>query len=306
MSGKPTILLTGCHGLTGQYIIRSKPDYVYLHGTDIDDISLVHGISYEYHKFDITDRKDVKNIIEALRPEWIINTAAFTDVDECESSKECCWRINVEGLENIIHYVKRTDAKLIHISTDYIFDGKKEIYEPDDLGSPLNYYGKAKLAAENLVKASGLEWTILRTSTLYDVDNLKGRDNFVTWVIKSLQAGEKIKIVNDQWGNPTLARNLAETVWKVIEKNASGVYNAAGSEICDRLSFTREIAGVFDLDSSLIIPVSTGELKQKAVRPLKIGLNVSTTEKDLELEFLSIKKGLTLFKMDYLSMHRVN
>ncbi len=306
MDLRSKILLTGCHGLLGQYIISSKPDDYFLCGIDIDDFSLVHGTNYDYRKTDITDSGSVRSLIEEIRPGVIINTAAFTKVDECEDSKEHCWRINVEGLDSIIKYAKRINSKLIHISSDYIFDGKKEIYGPDDLGSPLNYYGKAKLAAENLVKSSSIDWSILRTSTLYDVDRLKGRENFVTWVIRNLKEGNRIRIVDDQWGNPTLARNLAEAVWRVIDGNFSGIYNTAGSEWCSRLKFTKCIADLFSLDTGLIHPVTTDVLEQTALRPLKIGLDISGTENDLKIKMYNIVEGLTIFKMDYLSLHRVN
>ncbi|MCP4726711.1 MAG: sugar nucleotide-binding protein, partial [bacterium] len=179
-------------------------------------------------------------------------------------------------------------------------------YSPADLGSPLNYYGKAKLAAENLLMGSGLDRAILRTSILYDVDRLKGKENFVTWVIKNLKKGSRIRIVNDQWGNPTLARNLAEVVWRVISGNHSGIYNAAGRESCDRFSFTNNIAETFDLDPGLIQQVTSAELNQKAKRPLKIGLDISDTERDMKIKMYNIIEGLTIFKNDYLSLHRVN
>jgi len=306
MNQKSKILLAGCHGLLGQYIISSKPDSCFLHGIDIDDVSLVHGTNYDHQKVDILKSREIKDLIEDVNPDIIINATAFTDVDECENRKEHCWQINVEGLENIIKYAKRVNAKVIHISSDYIFDGKKEIYYPADLGSPLNYYGKAKLAAENLLMGSGLDWAILRTSILYDVDRLKGKENFVTWVIKNLKKGSRIRIVNDQWGNPTLARNLAEVVWRVISGNHSGIYNAAGSETCDRLSFTNNIAETFDLDPGLIQQVTSAELNQKAKRPLKIGLDISNTERDMKIKMYNIIEGLTIFKNDYLSLHRVN
>ncbi|MCP4728247.1 MAG: sugar nucleotide-binding protein, partial [bacterium] len=174
MDQKPKILLTGCHGLLGQYIISSKPDEYFLLGIDIDDVSLVHGTNYDHQKVNVLKSREIKELIEDAKPSVIINTTAYTDVDECENRKEHCWQINVEGLGNIIKYAKRVNAKVIHISSDYIFDGKKEMYSPADLGSPLNYYGKAKLAAENLLMGSGLDRAILRTSILYDVDRLKG------------------------------------------------------------------------------------------------------------------------------------
>ncbi|MFC1728895.1 dTDP-4-dehydrorhamnose reductase [candidate division KSB1 bacterium] len=304
--GSLKILLTGCHGLLGQRIVQSITGDVFVHGVDIDDSAFIHGKQFEYSRIDITKRREVAGIVRSLQPDWIINAAAFTDVDACETEKEKCWRINVESVEHLCHYARACKAKLIHLSTDYIFDNRKELYTEDDRAAPLSYYGKSKLASENTVRASGPDWAIIRTSTLYDVDMLKGRNNFVTWVIHNLQRREKIRVVTDQWGNPTLARNLAGAIWRVITGNERGVFHVAGRDVVDRYRFTRAVAEKFNLDHDLIFPVTTDMLDQKAQRPLKIGLDTSKAARVLEIPLLGLAEGLDLFKKDYLKVHRIN
>ena len=196
---KAHILLTGCHGLLGQRFVQKLTKDHFILGVDIHENTYIHGENYQYKSLDITNRKNVKRICEEFKPDWIVNTAAFTDVDACEKEKERCWKVNVESVENLVLYARINGAKFIHFSSDYVFDGTKELYSEDDAASPLNYYGRAKLASENIVKGSGIDWAILRTSTLYDIDALKGNQNFVTWVVKNLQQGKSIKIVTDQW-----------------------------------------------------------------------------------------------------------
>ncbi|MFC1553724.1 dTDP-4-dehydrorhamnose reductase [candidate division KSB1 bacterium] len=300
------ILLTGCYGLLGQRIIENMPEGFFVLGTDVDDKVLLHGDNFQYVKLDITKRKDIKAICDELKPEIIINAAAYTDVDKSETDKEQCWRVNVAGVENLLKISKRVNAKFIHLSTDYIFDNKKEIYTEQDNPSPMNYYGKSKLASENLVRSSGIDWAIIRTSTLYDVDMLKGRQSFVSWVIGNLEQQKKIRIVSDQWGNPTLARSLANGVWKIIILDKSGVYHIAGPDLIDRYTFTQNIARHFKLKEDLIRKISTDELDQAAVRPLKIGLDITKAKNELNIELTGIEKGLLLFKKDYLTLHRNN
>jgi len=300
------ILLTGCHGLLGQRIIQSISGDVLVFGVDIDSTAYIHGSRFKYAQLDITCRKDVLELCAEFNPDWIINTAAFTNVDRCESMREHCWRVNVEGVEHLAKAAKKNNAKLIHMSTDYIFDNRKEIYTEENRVAPLSYYGKAKHASENAVRIIGSNWVIIRTSTLYDVDTLKGRQNYVTWVIQNLQQGTVIKIVTDQWGNPTFARNLAAGIWRIISLNKSGVFHIAGKEIIDRFSFAVAIAQSFSLDRRLITKTTTQDLRQAAQRPLKIGLDVTKAERELNIHLMDVKQGLAEFKKDYLTVHRNN
>ncbi|MFC1555511.1 dTDP-4-dehydrorhamnose reductase [candidate division KSB1 bacterium] len=300
------ILLTGCHGLLGQQVVRTMPGKVQILGADIDEKSLIHGDHFHYAQLDITRKSDVIQVCKEFDPDWIINTAAFTLVDECEIQKEQCWHLNVHGVEYLSFCARKHKAKLLHVSTDYIFDNTKEIYQESDPANPLNYYGKSKFASENAVRGCGAEWTIFRTSTLYGVDYLKARENFVTWVIGNLSSGKKIKIVTDQWGNPTLARNLAEAIWRAIMLNKYGIYNVAGSDIIDRYTFTKTISEIFRLDGSLISPITTESLNQKAPRPYKIGLDVTRAENELDFHLMGIKEALDIFKNEYTVLHRNN
>jgi dTDP-4-dehydrorhamnose reductase len=300
------ILLTGCNGLLGQRVVQCMPANVHIIGIDQDEQVYIHGKRFKYIRLDITDRKSVKCLIDEIAPAWIINTAAYTDVDGCETNKEICWRVNVEGVENLVKSAKKFKAKFIHISSDYIFDGKKELYKEDDKPSPLSYYGRSKLASENIVRASGIEGALLRTSTLYDIDTLKAGKNFPLWVIQNLQKRNIIKIVTDQWGNPTLARNLASAVWRIVTLNRSGVYHTAGRDNMSRYTFARRIADIFGLDDYLIQPITTTELGQAAKRPLKIGIDISKAEAELDIIMIGVEEGLKIFKKDYLALHRNN
>jgi len=300
------ILLTGCNGLLGQRVVQCMPANVHITGIDQDEQVYIHGERFKYIRLDITDRKSVKCLIDEIAPAWIINTAAYTDVDGCETNKEICWRVNVEGVENLVKSARKVKAKFIHISTDYVFDGKKELYKEDDKPSPLSYYGRSKLASENIVRASGIEGAILRTSTLYDIDTLKAGKNFPLWVIQNLQKRNIIKIVTDQWGNPTLARNLASAVWRIVTLNRSGVYHTAGRDNMSRYTFARRIADIFGLDDYLIQPITTTELGQAAKRPLKIGIDISKAEAELDIIMIGVEEGLKIFKKDYLALHRNN
>jgi dTDP-4-dehydrorhamnose reductase len=303
---KNRVLLTGCHGLLGQWIVQEMKKNVCMLGIDRHDNPHIHGDNFQYTQLDITVRSDVKHVFEEFNPDVIINAASFTNVDECETKKEECWRINVEGVENIVKAGKRLKAKVIHFSTDYVFDGQKEMYTERDFPAPLNYYGRAKLAADNLIMGGGTDWAILRTSTLFDIDSLLGKIDFVTWVINELQQGNSIRVVSDQWGNPTLARNLAQAVWKIIDNGHVGIYNAAGKDTVSRFDFAKRIAAIFNLNELLIEETTTEELGQKAKRPLKIGLNISKIEKDVSMKMLGIRESLVLFKQDFLEMHPIN
>jgi len=300
------ILLTGCHGLLGQRIIQSITADTRVTGIDVDDTALIHGKRFTYSRLDITNRKAALDFCGDVQPDVIINAAAFTDVDACESSRERCWRINAAGAEHLAHCAQKYKAKLIHISTDYIFNGGKELYAESDRAAPLNYYGRAKLAGENAVRTGGGAWAIIRTSTLYDVDRLKGRTDFVSWIIGSLQQGEPVRVVTDQWGNPTLARSLAAAVWRIIALKKSGIFHIAGKDVIDRYTFSRAVAALFDLDENLITPVTTGELGQAARRPLKIGLDVAKAENELNMRMMRVNEGLKAFKTEYVTVHRNN
>jgi dTDP-4-dehydrorhamnose reductase len=230
-------------------------------------------------------------------PDFVINTAAYTNVDKSETEREIAWKINVTGVENIALYSWTVDAHLIHISSDYIFDGKNGPYSEEDKPNPIGYYGRTKLAGENSIKTSGVRATILRTNIVYGPAKY-GRQDFVKWVVNSLRANQTIKIVTDQIGNPTFIDDIVNAINSIIEFKKEGVYNIAGKEILTRYDFTLRIADYFKLDKKLILPIITKELNQPAPRPLKSGLIILKAETEIGYIPRSLEETFEIMKKE--------
>ncbi|MEE4311445.1 MAG: dTDP-4-dehydrorhamnose reductase [candidate division KSB1 bacterium] len=289
------ILVTGINGLLGQKCTILMSKRFDLFGCDIQEDSYSQNNSYQYIDLDITNRDDVRKIILEIKPELIINTAAYTNVDGCEKHKELCWKTNVEGVQHLAYAAGKIDARIIHISTDYIFDGQNGPYKEDDTPNPLGYYGKSKLASENALIESNIDFAVLRTMILFGA-GVNIRLNFVTWLIQKLKNGESVNIVNDQFGNPTIAEDLAKAIECAINHEKSGFYHVAGSEYIDRYSFALKVADVFKLDASLIHPVTTAELNQAAARPMRSGFILDKMKNELGFETMNVEDSLKILK----------
>ncbi len=289
------LIITGVNGLLGQKLLEQGINKYKVVGMDIHDESFIKKTKFEYHQLDITKRRQLKKLVSSLQPEYIINTAAMTDVDGCEAQREECWKINVEAIENLIYAVRETRTKIIQLSSDYVFDGKNGPYSETSVPKPLGYYGKSKLASENLLIAAGIESAIVRTMVLYG-DGVEIRPNFVTWLIEKLKNGKSVNIVNDQFGNPTLVDDLAHAIFEIIERKKWNLYHISGSELIDRYNFALKIADVFKLNKNLITPITTTELKQPAPRPLKSGFIIDKARADLRIEMSNIEEGLKKLK----------
>lgn len=292
------VLITGANGLLGQKCVQLfSPDYEVL-GIDIQDNAYVKNKNYVYQKSDITQRTTLKKDVLPFFPKYIINTAAYTNVDGAEANKEVCWKINVEGVKNLIYIAGKINAKIIHISTDYVFDGENGPYTETDTPKPLGYYGKAKLASENVLIQCDLEFAIARTMVLYGAAN-NVRPNFVTWLIEKLRNKEKLTIVDDQFGNPTLADDLALAIKQIIQHEKWDLFHVSGGELVDRYTFALKIAEIFKLDKSLITAIKTTDLKQQAPRPLKSGFILDKLKKELGLEMPGIEQSLKTLKKQF-------
>jgi len=291
------VLIVGSNGLLGQKVtdllLRGSAYTVSLASKAEKPIREVGAT--QYMPMDITSRTDVKHVIFLCEPDVIINAAAMTNVDVCEKERELAWRINVGGVQNIIEAARKNDAEIIHISTDYVFSGKAGPYEENEQPDPLNYYGRSKLASENELRASGLSHCIIRTMVLYGY--AQGvKSNFALWLIQNLEKKLAVRVVNDQYGNPTLADDLAHGIMSALELGRGGIYNIAGREIISRHEFAVRLAEVFGFDSALIIPVKTSELRRSASRPLKSGLITLKAEVELGIKPSTVEQGATVLK----------
>lgn len=294
---KTRILIVGATGMLGQRAIKHflKDQNVELLACSVEEKYFDDSVSYV--SADITKREEIKKVVYDFYPDFIINTAAFTNVDLSETEKELAWKINVRGVEYLAETARVLDSYIIHISSDYVFDGACGPYDERAVPNPLGYYARTKLASENALRISGAAYTALRTNILFGPAQY-GRPDFVKWVVNSLRDGKQINIVTDQIGNPTYLDDLVQGIYKVIKYRKPGIYNIAGRDVLSRYDFTMKICEHFDLDKSLVNKILTADLKQPAKRPLKSGLITLKAETELDYKPHTITEALSLMKQE--------
>jgi dTDP-4-dehydrorhamnose reductase len=291
------ILVTGSNGLLGQ-----KLSAILENDADVEPIFTARkALTYPTQRgnfipMDISNEAEVERVISRTKPDTIIHTAAMTQVDDCETKKEECWLHNVKATEFLLRAATKTKSHFVHVSTDFIFDGKTGPLDESAIPSPVNYYGESKLAAEKAVQASSLPWAILRTVLVYGVAHDMSRSNIVLWVKKSLEDGKPIKVVNDQWRTPTLAEDLAMGCWLTAKKKATGIYNVSGKEMMTPYDIAIRTARFFKLDESLIAKTDSAQFRQPALRPMKTGFIIEKAKRELGYRPHSFEEGLGLVK----------
>ena len=270
-------------GLLGRRIVEIASDEFEIVNTyNKNSADLQSTMSYQ---LDITDQKLTSRLIKELNPDYIIHTAAHTGVDYCEVHRSEAYSVNVTGTRNVVEASDEIGAKLVYVSTDYVFDGAKGMYREGDVTNPINYYGKTKLEGEHVVETTCEDGIIARTSVLYGWNPAK--PNFVTWALEELVAGNRIRVVSDQFNSPTLSDNLADMLIRLIKRDENGVFHASGGERISRYDFAIKIAEIFDLSSELIEPITSDQLNWTAKRPADSSLDVSkisNIEKPLTIE----------------------
>lgn len=292
------ILITGSNGLLGQSLLD-----LFLGDDKYQIIALSRGANrypikkgYTYINCDLTHFEELQKIVLQAKPSVIINTAAMTNVDACEDDKKLCDLINVKLVAELTALAATIKVHLIHISTDFIFDGVKGHYKETDIPNPLSYYGLSKLKSEQVIQQSSIHYTILRTILVYGKVHDMSRNNIVLWVRKMLLDKKEITIVDDQFRMPTYVKHLALACKASVEKEAKGVFNVSSSELLSVYQIAQQIAEVFDLEVSYIKPISTATLNQRAKRPVKTGFNLEKTQKILGLNPKTFREDLQKFK----------
>jgi len=291
MDAYATVLITGSNGLLGQKLACDFHSYCKVIACDLSPETYLSFPNLSYESLDITNRRQLEFQITFYHPQVIINAAAYTDVDGCEIHKDKAWATNVGGVKNLVNFCKKKKIKLIHLSTDYIFNGEKGPYAEDDPPDPVNFYGETKLESEKIIKDGGIDFLIIRTNVLYGLGD-KVKPNFLLWLLDKLSQNEKIKIVTDQFNNPTLADNLSSCILEMTKKNVSGIYHIAGSEYLSRYDFASKVANKFNFDKNNILPTKTELLQQEAKRPYRGGLKIDKAESILETKLLNVNQAL--------------
>jgi dTDP-4-dehydrorhamnose reductase len=302
-----TILITGSNGLLGQKLV-----YALLKRNNISAnwniIATARGANrlkvqdgYIYAEMNIGDRSSVESVLTKFKPGVVINTAAMTNVDACETAREEAELLNATSVQFMIATLtslQNSDSTykchFIHLSTDFIFDGENGPYEETDMPNPLSHYAATKLRGEVFAMQKAVKWSILRTIIVYGIADDMSRSNLVLWAKGALEKGNKINVVNDQFRSPTLAEDLAEGCILCAEKSAEGIFNISGEKTYSILDLVYKVADYWKLDKSLITPSSSVGINQPAKRPPRTGFIIDKAKQVLGYRPHSFEEGLAV------------
>jgi dTDP-4-dehydrorhamnose reductase len=295
MSGK-RILITGANGLLGQKLIDlylNKPEKEIL-ATGIGVCRHPKKGSFQYKSMDISNLEDVNRVFDEFKPNTVIHTAAMTNVDACELNKVECDRLNVQAVHNIVSASKAHHSRLIHISTDFIFDGTHGPVTEEEIPNPLSYYGHSKLKGEHAVMDNMDNWAILRTVLVYGVVNDMSRSNIVLWAKGALESGKPISVVDDQFRTPTLAEDLAMGCFLAEDQEAQGIYNISGKDFMSIYELVERVADYYQLSKASMSKSDSSTLNQAAKRPPITGFVLDKAKKELNYQPHSFEEGLEI------------
>jgi len=289
------ILVIGANGFLGLKILEYSTQYApkdEFIGADIQ-IDLIPP-KFQKYILDITNQTRVDAVLDQIQPDLVMLTAAMTDVDACEDFKDKAYAINALGPKYVAEKLKSMDSKLIHISTDFVFDGNKSLYTETDPPNPISHYGLTKLKGEEFVIQSGVNYCICRTSVLFGWPYPGQRDNFFSWAYKKLKTYTPISIVSTQFNSPTLGDDLAICLLQLRNHIDNEIYHTCGSERIDSYSYVQKIADLFGFDGNLIKKIDS--FHQKAQRPKDSSMNIDKIQEKLHYKFKNINDSLIFLR----------
>jgi dTDP-4-dehydrorhamnose reductase len=308
MSNK-TLFILGASGLTGYKTMQQAKDKFEAYGTY--NLRAVSDNKTPLIKLDITKENDLKKVFMKIKPDIVLNTTALHNVDYCESHEQEAYNINSNIVGIIADLCNNLGSRLIHISTDFVFDGNKigGNYVESDNPNPLSIYAKSKLAGELQAKRCN-SYSILRPSVVYGWTPLETQGstsssgkpmNFALWVLSKLNRGEEIKAVNDQYTSPTLADILAEVALKVAIKDKNEIYHISGNSCLSRYEFTKKISQVMGYsdnnnDDNYIKPIESNSFVQLAKRPINSCLNCEKLQNELNYNLPNVDRSLAIMR----------
>ncbi len=286
------VLIIGAAGLVGNYLVKTFEQHQHsYYAADING-----NTSERIIQLDICQKDAVANCLRATKPDWIICPAAMPHVERCESDPELSYKINVVGISNVIEIATEQSAKFVFYSSAYVFDGVSGLYNEGDAPNPLSVYAQHKLLGEQRTLQANSQNLVLRTDGVFGLE--KQPKNFVMAVVNRLKNGEPVRAPNDQSGNPTYAKWLADITIQLLEKEENGIFHACGSEALWRIDFARLIAKVFGFDPDLITECTTADLNQLALRPKHGTLAIDKLISTLDLKTDSLLNHLIELKTE--------
>ena len=262
------VLVVGATGFLGRSLAEAGPEMV--------PSARVPPASADWIRLNLEDARSIGAALDEVQPGWVINTAAVTSVDGCETDPDRAHLVHVDAVSSLARACGDRNVRLVQLSTNYVFDGKDGPYDEDDPPNPLGVYGRTKLEGER-VALSACEACVVRTAVLYGY-HPAARPNFVTWALNELRAGNPIRVVTDEWSNPTYLPSLVASIRRLMANNATGIYHLAGLDYLTRFEMVEVLCDVFGLAGEIVTPVLSEDLGQAARRPLRAGLRTSRAD----------------------------
>ncbi|MDE2591052.1 MAG: SDR family oxidoreductase [Patescibacteria group bacterium] len=283
------VMVLGGSGLVGYHIAKKLSDENAIVSTFNNNKIVANGCSSI--KVNALDNESIQNIISKYKPELIVDTIAFPNVDKCETDLEITSRINVETTRIIVKECKNFNTKIIFISTAFVFGNNEKIYTESDAPKPINNYGRQKLQSEEIIEESGLPYLILRTDQIYGWSKIGQRQSFVSNVLYKLKNDERIDVCIDWYNNPTYVDDISDCVDILVRKKKTGIYHVVGNSYINRYEWGIRIAKKFNHDEKLINAIYSKDLNLPAIRP---NCNLSSVKitNDTGFQMKSVDDGL--------------
>ncbi len=291
-------LIIGANGFTGRRILQSlsRQGIYELTGCSLHE-DILPGNNYRFVQADMNNHSAIDRLIAEIRPDVVINGSALSVPDYCESHHEEAYAANVLAVENIARCCEKAGSRFIHLSTDFVFDGKKaELYTETDTPAPVNYYGISKYQGEQAVAANCSNYANVRVVVVYG-KALPGQHGNILQLVKNrLQAGQEIRVVSDQFRTPTWVQDIADGVEKLMHISQNGIWHICGDECLSIADIAYRVADYFKLDRSLIVPVTTEEMNEVTPRPRFSGLSIEKAKRILGYAPHSLEEGMAEMK----------
>jgi dTDP-4-dehydrorhamnose reductase len=295
-------LVTGSNGLVGTRLVRSLAS----RGHEVIGLDrgaphpTVQGIA-RHVSVDMTDAAAFGAALREAKADVVINCAAMTDVDGCEKDPSGAWAVNAEAVATLARSTRELGNHLVHVSTDYVFDGDAGPYDVDATPNPRGIYALSKHGGEQALQtiAPKGHWAIARTAVVYGWPSM-GKNNFGSWLVEALGAGKPVKLFSDQWVSPSYAGNVAEMIGELGERKLAGLWHTSGSEVVDRVTFGKLLCAKFGFDASNITPSRMADVNLPSPRPAKSGLIVAKTAATLKTQPLTNEAALARLHTEYL------
>jgi dTDP-4-dehydrorhamnose reductase len=290
------ITVTGANGLVGSRLCR----LLAVEGHDVTAVARGQRRTPGNHAYlscDLTEPAEVEKALAAARPEVVVHTASMTEVDACERDPGAAWAANVLATASVARQARACGAHLVHVSTDYVFDGQEGPYGEDARPNPSGVYARTKWLAEEAVRLLAGSWAIARTAVVYGYPPSQ-RPNFGSWLLETLRAGKTARLFVDQQVSPSLALNVADMLAELAARRLPGVWNVAGAEVVNRMQFGEALADVFALDHRLLVPIRLADSGLASPRPPRSGLKVDKALAELEARPLGLRASLEQFQAE--------